>query len=351
MDMMQPIMRRIMKSSKQPLHRHRGNKSIFSTTFRLFFITIFIFSIFISGCSADELLKRQLVETVGSIDSPAFEKYEEIKVLHEQTLITVQALPVTSITSSTSNWVNMVAGTNGVIRGFEELTTLTSDDNPESHKKALDRGRQITGTVKSLKSYSQAEKSFIPMIAKMGLDHFFKEEGEFFEELADNESNTARRIEYLDNSYIAYSLAGDITKTSYLDLKIKETKSEYSYDMKIVERELVEGNESLHILRQSVVEKDKVIPVVEGIIASRSAKDSYSQVYALYVKHGDDGAESMNMTLSEINIATTDLENAFTKYMVLLVVLFNILIIYALYSLYTWKHEVDDTRLGDEVIR
>ena len=351
MDMMQPIMRRIMMSSKQPLHRHMGNKSTSHAMFRLFFIAILIFSIFVSACSADELMKRQLVETVGSIDSPAFEKYEEIKILHEQTLITVQALPATSITSSTRNWVDKVAGTNGVIKGFEELTTLTSGNDPGAHERALGRGRQIAGTVKSLKSYPQAEKSFIPMIAKMGLDHFFKEEGEFFEELADNEPNTARRIEYLDNSYIAYSLAGDITKTSYLDLKIKETKSEYSYDMKIVERELVEGNDSLHILRQSVVEKDKVIPVVEGIIASRSAKDSYSQVYALYVKHGDDGAESMNMTLSEINIATTDLENAFTKYMVLLVALFNILIIYLLYSLYTWKHEVDDTRLGDEVIR
>ncbi len=351
MDMIWSIMRKIMFTSKQPFLKGAGKTASLHMVSMLVLFCILFLSIFVYSGSADELQKRQLVETVGSIDSPAFEKYEEIKILHEQTLITVQALPVASITSSTNRWVDKVAGPNGVIKGFDELTTLTSGNDSESHERALDRGRQIAGTVKSLKSYSQAEENFIPMVAKMGLDHFFQEEGDFFEELADNEMNTARRIEYLDNSYIAYSLAGDITKTSYLDLKIKETKSEYSYDMKIVERELQKGNESLYALRRGAEEKDQVIPVVEGIIASRSAKDSYSQIYALYVKHGDDGAESVNMTLSEINITTTDLENAFTKYMVLLVVLFNILIIYALYSLYTWKHEVDDTRLGDEVIR
>lgn len=351
MDMMWYIMRKIVFTSKQSFLKGSKKTAALDKVSMLLLLCILLVSIFANSGSANELLKRQLVETVGSIDSPAFQKYEEIKILHEQTLITVQALPVTSITPSTKEWVDKVAGPNGVIKGFDELTTLTSGNDPGAHERALDRGRQIASTVKSLKSYPQAETNFIPMAAQMGLDHFFQEEGKFFEELADNEINTARRIEYLDNSYIAYSLAGDITKTSYLDLKIKETKSEYSYDMKIVARELEEGNESLHILRLSAQEKDQVIPVIEGIIASRSAKDSYSQIYALYVKHGNGDAESVNMTLSDINIITTDLESTFTKYMVLLVVLFNILIIYALYSMYTWKHEVDDTHLGDEVIR
>ena len=351
MDMMWSTMRKIMFVSKQLVLKGSRKTILLHNASMLFLLCILFASIFTYGGSADELQKRQLVETVGSIDSPAFDKYEEIKILYEQTLITVQALPATSITSSTNQWVDKVAGPNGVIKGFDELTTLTSGNDPKSHERALDRGRQIAGTVKSLKSYPQAEDNFIPMVAQMGLNHFFQDEGIFFEKLADNEMNTALRIEYLDNSYIAYSLAGDITKTSYLDLKIKETKSEYNYDMKIVERELETGNESLYALRQSNEQKDQMIPVVEGIIASRSAKDSYSQIYALYVKHGNDDAESVNMTLSEINIITADLESAFTKYMVLLVVFFNILIIYSLYSLYTWKHEVDDTRLGDEVIR
>ena len=317
-------------------------------------ISCVIFSfVFTHTASADELIKRQLVEKVGFLDSTSFNKYEEVKILHEQTLITVQALPASDITSSTDVWVNLVVGDEGIIRGFDELTDLTSDDEPESHIKALEHGKQILTTVKSLESYSQAQENFIPMVAQLALKHFFSDEGEFFEELAEAENNTEKRIKYLENSYIAYDLAGDLTKTSYLDLKIKETKSEYNYDMEIVDKNLDTDNVSLMMLNESIGDGNNTgfFNVVEGILAVRSAKESYSVVYDLYLKHGDERSGSINTTISDINYVAYDLEQTFIRYVVGFIALFSTIIIYGLYSLYTWKLEVDDTLLGEEVIR
>ena len=314
---------------------------------------IILTSVFTHTASADELIKRQLVEKVGFLDSAAFNKYEEIKILHEQTLITVQALPASDITSSTNIWVNLVVSDKGIIRGFDELTDLTSGNGPESHKKALEKGKQIQTTVRSLESYPQAQENFIPIVAQLALKHFFSDEGQFFEELAESENNTEKRIEYLDNSYIAYDLAGDLTKTSYLDLKIKETKSEYNYDMDIINKNLESGNESLITLNESIGEGNNTgfIPSVKGILAAKSAKESYSVVYDLYLKHDDEKSGLINITISDINNSANDLEQTFIRYVLGFIVLFSTIIIYGLYSLYTWKLEVDDTLLGEEVIR
>ena len=312
---------------------------------------ILILSALAMPALGDDAIKRELVEQVSEIKLPVLARYQELGLMHRQILITLQTLPSDQITGNTREWVNIAAGNNGILKKFSSINDLASIGDPQSHKTALTDATRLKSDINSLVGYAQAKDNFITSYPKTALSHFFADQGEYFEALAEAEIDTRMEIDYLSHALTAYKEAEDITKTTYIDLKVKKLKSEYQFDMEIVNTSSQIGEAEFEEASYGFNHTSNPVAVATGILSARTAKRELTTVYELYLKHGDERAVQIDEQLLEIDQIHAELVDLFLKYASAFVVLFIVVLVCVLSLMFKWTHAVDDTLLGDEVIQ
>ena len=312
---------------------------------------ILILSALAMPALGDDAIKRELVEQVSEIKLPVLARYQELNLMHKQILITLQTLPSDQITGNTREWVNIAAGNNGILKKFNNINDLASKGDPQSHKTALTDATRLKSDINSLEGYAQAKDNFITSYPKTALSHFFTDQGEYFEALAEAEIDTRMEIDYLSHALTAYKEAEDITKTTYIDLKVKKLKSEYQFDMEIVNTSSQIGDAKFEQASYGSNHTSNPVAVATGILSARTAKRELTTVYGLYLKHGDERAVQIDEQLLEIDQIHTELVDLFLKYASVFVVFFIVVLVCVLSLMFRWTHAVDDTLLGDEVIQ
>ncbi len=312
---------------------------------------ILILSALAMPALGDDAIKRELVEQVSEIKLPVLARYQELNLMHKQILITLQTLPSDQITGNTREWVNIAAGNNGILKKFNNINDLASKGDPQSHKTALTDATRLKSDINSLEGYAQAKDNFITSYPKTALSHFFVDQGEYFEALAEAEIDTRMEIDYLSHALTAYKEAEDITKTTYIDLKVKKLKSEYQFDMEIVNTSSQIGEAKFEQASYGSNHTSNPVAVATGILSARTAKRELTTVYGLYLKHGDERAVQIDEQLLEIDQIHTELVDLFLKYASVFVVFFIVVLVCVLSLMFRWTHAVDDTLLGDEVIQ
>jgi len=312
---------------------------------------ILILSALAMPALGDDAIKRELVEQVSEIKLPVLARYQELSLMHRQILITLQTLPSDQITGNTRDWVNIAAGNNGILKKFNNINDLASKGDPQSHKTALTDATRLKSDIGSLEGYAQAKDNFITSYPKTALSHFFADQGEYFEALAEAEIDTRMEIDYYEHALTAYKEAEDITKTTYIDLKVKKLKSEYQFDMEIVNTSSQIGEAEFDEASYGFNHTSNPIAVATGILSARTAKRELTTVYELYLKHGDERAVQIDEQLLEIDQIHTVLVDLFLKYASVFVAFFIVVLVCVLSLMFKWTHAVDDTLLGDEVIQ
>ena len=312
---------------------------------------ILILSALAMPALGDDAIKRELVEQVSEIKLPVLARYQELNLMHKQILITLQTLPSDQITGNTREWVNIAAGNNGILKKFNNINDLASKGDPQSHKTALTDATRLKSDINSLEGYAQAKDNFITSYPKTALSHFFADQGEYFEALAEAEIDTRMEIDYLSHALTAYREAEDITKTTDIDLKVKKLKSEYQFDMEIVNTSSQIGDAKFEQASYGSNHTSNPVAVATGILSARTAKRELTTVYGLYLKHGDERAVQIDEQLLEIDQIHTELVDLFLKYASVFVVFFIVVLVCVLSLMFRWTHAVDDTLLGDEVIQ
>jgi len=312
---------------------------------------ILILSALAMPALGDGAIKRELVEQVSEVKLPVLARYQELSLMHRQILITLQTLPSDQITGNTREWVNIAAGNKGILKKFNNINDLASKGDPQSHKTALTDATRLKSDINSLDGYAQAKDNFITSYPKTALSHFFADQGEYFEALAETEIDTRMEIDYLSHALTAYKEAEDITKTTYIDLKVKKLKSEYQFDMEIVNTSSQIGEAEFDEASYGFNHTSNPVAVATGILSARTAKRELTTVYELYLKHGDERAVQIDEQLLEIDQIHTELVDLFLKYASVFVVLFIMVLAGVLNLMFKWTHAVDDTLLGDEVIQ
>ncbi|PXF60206.1 MAG: hypothetical protein C4B59_09610 [Candidatus Methanogaster sp.] len=312
---------------------------------------IMILSTLVMPALGDEAIKRELVEQVSEIKLPVLARYQELDLMHKQILITLQTLPSDQITGDTRAWVNIAAGNNGILKKFNSINDLASKGDPRSHKTALTDATRLKSDINSLVGYSQAKDNFITSYPKTALAQFFVDQGEYFEALAETEIDTRMEIDYYEHALTAYKEAEDITKTTYIDLKVKKLKSEYQFDMEIVNTSSHIGEAKFEEALYGFNHTSNPAAVATGILSARTAERELTTVHKLYLKHGDGRAVQIDEQLLEIDHIHTELVDLFLKYASIFVVFVIVVLVCVLSLLFRWTHAVDDTLLGDEVIQ
>ena len=299
----------------------------------------------------DDAIKRELVEQVSEVKLPVLARYQELSLMHRQILITLQTLPSDQITGDTRTWVNIAAGNNGILKKFNSINDLASKGDPQSHKTALTDATRLKSDINSLEGYAQAKDNFITSYPKTALSHFFTDQGGYFEALAETEIDTRVKIDYLSHALTAYKEAEDITKTTYIDLRVKKLKSEYQFDMEVVNTSSQIGEAKFEEASYGFNHTSNPVAVATGILSARTAKRELTTVHKLYLKHGDERATQIEEKLVEIDQIHTGLVDLFLKYASVFVVFFIVVLVGVLSLMFKWTHAVDDTLLGDEVIQ
>jgi len=312
---------------------------------------ILVLSALVAPALADAALKRELVEQVSEVRLPVLARYQELSLMHKQILITLQTLPEDQIAKSTREWTNIAAGSDGILAKFDKINDLASKDDSQSHKTAIADAIVLKDTINSLEGYKQAKDNFITFYPGIALQHFFTDQGAYFETLAENETETHRAITYYEDALNAYREAEDITKTTYIDLKVKEMRSEYLFDMETANESCTIGETKFEDARYGINHTGNPVSVAIGILASKRSERELTTVYRIYTKHGDERAPQIGEMVAETTIINSELVNVFLKYAAVSVALFIALLAYVLSLIFRWTHAVEDTLLGNEVIQ
>ncbi len=316
----------------------------------IYLFAVALLSMLAAPALGDDALKRELVEQASEVKPPVLARYQELDLMHKQILITLQTLPENQITTTTRKWVNLASGQGGIFLKFDEINDLASKGDPQSHETALTKAAQLKGDIDTLEGYNQAKENFITIYPRMALTHFFTDQGVYFEALAESENDTRLSINYYEQARVAYREAEDLTKTTYVDLKVKELESEYRFDMEVANESFCVGEANFEQAMSGLNNSTNMITVVTGILSARTSERELATAYELYTKHGDEQASQIDEMLVTVDDAHTELVAVFLRYAAVFGAFFITILIIALDRIFRWTHAVEDTLLGNEVI-
>jgi hypothetical protein len=321
-----------------------GLRGITSRKFTAWLFLIFLLIGFSMPALADESQKKYLVET--TYDKPVTSSYEEIKLLKETTLITLEVMSPSEVTSTTEEWVKIVWK---IIEAFNELQTLSASSDLSDHISALSKAQMIKSDIDKLENYSQANENVIPILPEIALERFFKDQGGYFEKKATEEISTTSRIECLEHSKIAYHEGGKISESSMLDYEAKMLSMRYNWDMEIADNEMSFAE---HYLSKAETCKDSsdFLTLIGGFMDAKRASEHIEKALKIYKRHEDDKMESAISIKQRIDDLVAEFGRKSGGYFVTIAGVFILLAMYVLRSVSGWIDAIKDTQLGDELI-
>jgi hypothetical protein len=293
---------------------------------------------------SDEL-KSGLLEDILAQDKPGlFDDYRKLNLAKTTVKTVIQGMSGGEVTSATKAWVDISLR---IIDNFEIMVNLSKSSDQSDHINAIEVADGLNRSINRLRGYDIAERNGIPMLSMLALTRFYRGEGKFFEDAARNTDETKVKMAYAQNSSIAYRKGGMTTEASRMEFEWRRHKRIYERDMK----------RALEYINDARVLRDNAINPSSGFFGSDfmailNAKDSFESAKGLYVKHNDTKLENESVIKTEAEIKKT-----YQRLMLdtLLRILIYLLILSTItFILWTdfkrWGEELDDTRLGEELI-
>jgi transcriptional regulator with XRE-family HTH domain len=321
----------------------------FGTLMTLTLILIMINILFFStpAAGSDEL-KREILEDLLSLDTVnrpgLFGEYEELYLAKTKTQAVIQGMEGREVTSITGEWVETLLG---IIDDFEKVADLSTSSVPSDHVEAIEIAEGINTSIAQLNRYETAQENGIPMLAALALERFYRGEGEFFEDVSRNERETRVKIEYEKISSSSYKKGGTYTISDASRMEFESRRDEWLY-----ERDLQRAAESLNASMLHLARARNPSSGFFGaaFIEILKAKDSFEQAQGIYEKHEDKELENIKGLESEINAVYQRLIIETLTVVALYLLILSVFTIILWKDFERWDEELNDTRLGEELI-
>ncbi len=306
-------------------------------------IVIFLSSATIVAGS-DEL-KRELLEAILSQDKPElFDDYGELLLAKTKMQTIIQGLDSRDVTATTKAWVDLSLR---IIDDFELMVNESESSDPVDHINAVEAAERINMSINTLTGCPTAERNGIPMLSMLALMRFYRAEGKFFEDTARNTAETKLKLDYERRSSIAYEKGSMPSDASRMAFESRRNERIYDRDMKSASKDI----------NAARVQRDKAITQTSEFFGSDfmgilKARDSFESAKGLYEKHNDKELETENVIKTE-----DEIKHAYQRLMLdallrvgiyLLILSFIVVILWKEFK--KWGDELDDTRLGEELI-
>jgi hypothetical protein len=308
----------------------------------LFFITLSLLSTPASG--SDEL-KRALLEEIISVDKPElFGDYGELYLAKTKTQAVIQGMDGGEVTPITKEWVDLLLA---LIDDFERMAALSKTSVPSNHKEAINISENVNSSIQRLSQYETARANGLAMLAELALQRFYRGEGEFFEELARNEEKTRVKIEYEQISARSYKNGGIYTVSDASRMEFESRRDEWLYN-----RDIERASGYIQAARSHLDTAKSPSQDVFGaaFIEILKAKDLFENAKRIYEKHGANELEKIKGIESEIKTVYQRLMLDTLKVVAIYLLILSVFTFIIWKDFERWDEELNDTRLGEELI-
>jgi len=305
-------------------------------------LTVIIFSTlsFSTPAAGSDEMKRELLEDIISVDKPElFDDYGELYLAKAKTQAVIQGMEGKDVTWGTKEWVDIFLG---IIDDFEEMADLSKSSVPSDHIEAIEIADNMD--INALSGYDISE---IPMLAELALKRFYRSEGKFFEDISRNEKETKLKIEYEKISSISYKKGGIYTLSDASRMEFESRRDEWVYkrDMRKASEFIDEASSHLDKARNPSSEI-----IGAAFMEIIRARDSFEKAKKIYETHKDKELGNVKGIENEIKTVYHRLMLDTLKVVAIYLFILSFFTVIIWMDFKKWGEELDDTRLGEELI-
>jgi len=313
-------------------------------TLMILMLTVIIFSTisFSTPAAGSDELKRELLEDIISVDKPElFDDYGELYLAKAKTQAVIQGMEGKDVTWDTKERVDIFLE---IIDDFEEMADLSKSSVPSDHVEAIEIAEEINTSINALSGYDISE---IPMLSELALRRFYRSEGKFFEDTSRNEKETKEKIEYEKISSFSYKKGGIYTLSDASRMEFESSRDEWVYE-KDMERASGFIDEASSYLDKARNPSSEFFGA--AFMEIIKAKDSFEKARRIYEKHKDKELENVKGIENEIKSVYHRLMLDTLKVVAIYLLILSFFTAIIRKDFKRWGEELDDTRLGEELI-
>ncbi|MBU4221532.1 MAG: hypothetical protein KKA10_07920, partial [Euryarchaeota archaeon] len=201
--------------------------------------------------------------------------------------------------------------------------------------------------IERLEKYKEPQEKFYPLLTKISIRKFFKEQSEYFANKANNEKKTYTKIKYLLNEARAYKNTGD-PKYAEISYRAEELKSEYDRDINLIKGSI---QESTGFITDAGSTEEGFFSSIELFARGFHIENDLSHANQLSDSHQEtqlktQGEEQMYNVRSMKNNAAASV----IKYIIILTIIYLAITLYFSWSITRWKDEINNVDSGNDLL-
>ncbi len=299
--------------------------------------------VFANGATDSSWSTKDYVKNVNDLNYPAlYSNYPELKTVQSQTVSSLQGRPY--LDQETKNYVDIIVK---IISTFNELHSLSKSDILENHKNAIAKAESINSDIDALEFYKEPKEKYHPLLIKISLRKFYKNEAEYFENKARNERKTINGIEFRLNEARVYKNIGD-PKYAEISYRAEAEKAAFDYDINLIKESIQNSNNFLNYADSS----DKgFFTSIELFVKGFKLEESITNANQLSARYEEDQLKNQGEELTwKIRLVKNEAASAVIKDMVIIYVIYLIVSLYFSWSIARWKKETYNADLGNDLL-
>jgi len=228
------------------------------------------------------------------------------------------------------------------------MYSSSKSDSLENHEKALTKAETIQSDIESLEGYKEPREKYYPLLTKISLRKFFKNEAQYFSKNAASERNTNNRIKYELNEARIYKNIGD-PKYAEISSRAEEDKAKYEYDLNLIDTSIKDSTNFLNSAPSSI--DNGFISSIELFGQAYQTGDSITNAIKLSNYHEETQLINQEEGIKEkINIIRNDAAASVIKYVFIIIIVYLIISLYFSWAIKRWRDEIYNVDLGNDLL-
>ncbi len=293
-----------------------------------------------SPVAGSDELKRVLLRDIISLNSPVFGDYKELVLAKAKTQAVIQGMHGSAVTEDCRNWVDLFIA---IVKDFDAMTALSKNDDPSYHREAIKKAEMINESIYELRAYDIPESNGIPLLLELALKRFYRREGSFFQDIAADTAETKLKIEYEYLSATTYALGGMHSDATRMEFEARHDERVYDRDMARARAYMEDSERHLHNATQPALFGAAFMEILR-------ARDSFERAKRIYEKHSDPELDAISAKGAEIDAVYRRLMLDTLKIVAVYLLILLAITVVLWWDFRRWSEELEDTRLGIELI-
>jgi len=306
-----------------------------------------------------------LREDLSNIKLSSAESYTEVKDMQSKTILYLYSIERENVSANVKKFVFSVSD---FLMNFDEYYKRSQvNSSPGIHRQIVRNINNMYAEADDLQAlYNQEivlqdadEPQDIIYDSRQSISRFLSDEGDFFKTIADNESITPIKLEYLESSRLSYFYAQNYNIAGEIKKEIDSKENEFMEDLSEAE---IKINTADSLISEADFIKTTGNPY-DIFLAALNYRESikyYEDAMQLYRYHGFDNPEcpfeysSLYYSAYDKSVRYLEISDELmleaVKYIVVIGAILMLLILIVMKSVMKWKKDMVDSKSGEDLM-